>query len=139
MERKRKEIPPRKKLMVLKRDNFTCKVCGRSPVLNPGLQLEADHRQPHSKEGGDEVENLQIFCFSCNQGKGNNEALNKTIQNEIENDVCMPRYLKIEVIPNTINGYKAMYNMGIYTIKDNHGQKVNFFAAKLEASSLPPH
>ena len=32
----------------------------------------------------------------------------------------------IQVIPNTIFGYHAMYNAGIYTINDNYAGKVNF-------------
>jgi hypothetical protein len=32
----------------------------------------------------------------------------------------------IQVIPNTIFGYHAMYNAGIYTINDNNAGKVNF-------------
>lgn len=36
----------------------------------------------------------------------------------------------IKVIPNTIIGYRAMYNAGIYTVNDNHGAKVNFVIAR---------
>jgi len=37
---------------------------------------------------------------------------------------------KIDMIPNTIMGYKAGFNMGIYTINDNSGAKVNFNISK---------
>lgn len=37
----------------------------------------------------------------------------------------------IEMIPNTIIGYQAGYNMGIYTINDNGGSKTNFEIRKL--------
>ena len=33
---------------------------------------------------------------------------------------------EIQVIPNTIMGYHAGYNLGIYTVNDNAGSKVNF-------------
>lgn len=33
---------------------------------------------------------------------------------------------EIQALSNTIIGYKAGYGMGIYTLVDNHGQKVNF-------------
>jgi len=32
----------------------------------------------------------------------------------------------IQLIPNTIMGYHAGYNLGIYTIDDNGGSKINF-------------
>jgi len=40
------------------------------------------------------------------------------------NDLC--NSYDIRVIPNTIFGYHAMYNAGIYTIQDNNAAKVNF-------------
>ena len=40
------------------------------------------------------------------------------------NSLCS--YFKINVIPNTIIGYNAGYNMGIYTVKDNNAAKINF-------------
>ncbi len=33
---------------------------------------------------------------------------------------------QIEMIPNTINGYHASFNMGIYTNNDNGGARINF-------------
>jgi len=77
---KRKTIPAKKRLEVLKRDNFTCQSCGKSPSLYPELEIDAvtkleiDHYQPHSKEGDDSIDNLQTLCMLCNRGKGNNES-----------------------------------------------------------------
>lgn len=164
-----KTIPDKLRLKVLKRDNFTCKSCGKSPALYPELEinvvkLEVDHFKPFSKGGTDELENLQTLCILCNRGKGDDESLNNTIENKIEillnkinpeilkeieksniakvvandadyqelsrlNDLCDS--FKIEVIPNTINGYHAGYKMGIYTIYDNNGSKVNFLISKI--------
>ena len=81
---KRKSISDRKRLEVLKRDNFTCQSCGKSPAHYPELQidvvkLEIDHMQPHSRGGSDDLENLQTLCMQCNRGKGAEERLNFTI------------------------------------------------------------
>jgi hypothetical protein len=54
---------------VLKRDNYTCKKCGRSPSLDHNVQLEVDHRNPVAKGGLNNIENLQTLCRECNQGK----------------------------------------------------------------------
>ena len=53
---------------VLKRDNFTCKICGAS-FLNDGVKLEVDHIFPISKGGKTEMNNLQTLCERCNRGK----------------------------------------------------------------------
>jgi len=165
---KRKTISAKKRLEVLKRDNFTCQVCGKSPALFPELQidvveLEIDHFRPHSKGGSDDSDNLQTLCMMCNRGKGNNEDLNITVQDKMaillrkvnpkileevsatgrarvvanENDFqelirlnSLFDSYEILVIPNTISGYRAGFNMGIYTIEDNYGTKVNFIITK---------
>ena len=50
----RKSISDKVRLETLKRDNFTCTSCGKSPALFPELQIDAvrleiDHINPHSK------------------------------------------------------------------------------------------
>lgn len=60
----------RLKFMVLKRDNFRCVACGRSPATQVGLVLEIDHVVPWSKGGETIEDNLQSLCFDCNRGKG---------------------------------------------------------------------
>lgn len=57
------------RFMVLKRDNFSCVACGRSPATVPGLVLEIDHMLPWSKGGETVPKNLQTLCFDCNRGK----------------------------------------------------------------------
>lgn len=165
----RKNIPDKIRLQVLKRDNFTCKSCGKSPAFHPELQidvikLEIDHFNPHSKGGSNNLDNLQTLCIQCNRGKGNDENLNITIKNKIDilldyinpeinkllrttnnvkvvaNEVdyselsrlCgLTNFYKINFIPNTIMGYRAGYNLGIYTINDNGGSKINFILEKI--------
>lgn len=58
------------RFLVLKKNNFCCIACGRSPATVTGLQLEIDHINPWSKGGKTIEENLQTLCFDCNRGKG---------------------------------------------------------------------
>ena len=52
---------------VLKRDDFTCRYCGKK---SPEAILEVDHVIPRSKKGADDPENLVTACYECNRGKG---------------------------------------------------------------------
>lgn len=56
---------------VLQRDRFTCRACGKSPAVTPGVELHVDHVVPWSKGGQTVVENLQTLCSFCNLGKSN--------------------------------------------------------------------
>jgi 5-methylcytosine-specific restriction endonuclease McrA len=81
---RRKDISASDKVKVLKRDNYTCQMCGGSPSLTPGLELHVDHIVPASKGGAYEIDNYQTLCGKCNRGKGNTEGLDRTIQNQME-------------------------------------------------------
>ncbi|MGA2625168.1 MAG: HNH endonuclease [Bacteroidota bacterium] len=59
--------------LVMKRDNFKCRHCGRSPANDVSIQLEVDHIVPYSKGGETIFENLQTLCRTCNGGKSNIE------------------------------------------------------------------
>lgn len=65
----RKTIPLNIRWAVLKRDNYTCKKCGRSPSKDHSVELEIDHIIPIAKRGPNDIENLQTLCHECNQGK----------------------------------------------------------------------
>ena len=56
---------------VMRRDDFKCVKCGRSPATEPKLRLEIDHVLPWSKGGETFEENLQTLCNDCNSGTGN--------------------------------------------------------------------
>lgn len=61
----------RTRFRVMKRDNFSCRACGASPALSPGIALHVDHIIPWSR-GGDTIDdNLQTLCEACNLGKSN--------------------------------------------------------------------
>lgn len=54
---------------VLKRDNFSCTYCGRSPIKDKNVVLNIDHVEPKSKGGENTIENYTTSCFECNVGK----------------------------------------------------------------------
>ena len=58
---------------VLKRDNFRCVLCGRSPATEQGCELHVDHIIPFSKGGKSTLDNLRSTCKECNLGKGNRD------------------------------------------------------------------
>lgn len=56
---------------VLKRDNFKCVICGKSPSTTPNIELHIDHIIPYSLGGETTIDNLQTLCSECNLGKSN--------------------------------------------------------------------
>ncbi len=56
----------------LARDNFTCRLCGRTAQKN-GVVLHVDHIKPRSKGGTDDPDNLRTLCLKCNIGKSDKE------------------------------------------------------------------
>lgn len=65
----------RLRFLVMRRDNFGCRLCGRSPAITQGVELHVDHIVPWESGGETELENLQTLCSSCNLGKSNLRAL----------------------------------------------------------------
>jgi 5-methylcytosine-specific restriction endonuclease McrA len=59
----------RLRYMILRRDNFRCVACGRSPATHPGTNLQIDHIIPWRAGGETEEKNLQTLCEMCNGGK----------------------------------------------------------------------
>lgn len=64
-------INVRLRFLTMKRDNFKCKNCGRSPATEHSVILHVDHIYPWSKGGETIIENLQTLCSKCNYGKSN--------------------------------------------------------------------
>lgn len=67
----RRDIPPGLRYKILKRDNFRCVKCGRSPATDPAVQLQVDHKLSWSNGGDNSEANLQTLCSDCNLGKSN--------------------------------------------------------------------
>lgn len=51
---------------IFKRDDFTCRYCGRK---SPEVVLEVDHITPRADGGDDDELNLVTSCWECNRGK----------------------------------------------------------------------
>jgi hypothetical protein len=73
--RKRTPRDPNDRLrfLVMRRDRFTCRHCGRSPARDPSMDpqdLVVDHVEPWAKGGETTLDNLQALCSRCNLGKG---------------------------------------------------------------------
>jgi len=71
--RTKREVNYRLRFRIMRRDNFKCQYCGRSPAIDPKIVLHVDHRKPWSKGGETTFENLITLCSNCNIGKGNLE------------------------------------------------------------------
>lgn len=54
------------RFQVLRRDNHTCRYCGRSA---PEVRLTVDHVVPEALGGTDKPDNLVAACSDCNSGK----------------------------------------------------------------------
>lgn len=59
-------VSVRTRFEVFKRDNFTCRYCGRK---SPEVVLEVDHITPACNGGTDDPINLATSCWECNRGK----------------------------------------------------------------------
>lgn len=66
------------------RDRFTCRYCGRSPLEDLTVKLNADHIRARSKAGEDSLDNFVTSCQECNKGKID-RLLDKGIEELIRN------------------------------------------------------
>lgn len=62
-------VNERLRFIVMRRDNFKCKNCGRSPATDPTIILHVDHKKAWANGGETVLENLQTLCSKCNIGK----------------------------------------------------------------------
>ena len=60
-----KTINWRLRFIVMRRDNFKCKNCGRSPATDPTIILHVDHKTAWANGGETVSENLQTLCSKC--------------------------------------------------------------------------
>jgi HNH endonuclease/Homing endonuclease associated repeat len=64
-----RNINMRLRFDVMRRDNFKCCACGRSPATHPDTILHVDHIIPWHSGGQTLFDNLQTLCSQCNIGK----------------------------------------------------------------------
>lgn len=69
----KRSINWRLRFIVMRRDNFKCKICGRSPATDPSIVLHVDHVKAWVNGGETVLENLQTLCSKCNIGKSDLE------------------------------------------------------------------
>lgn len=62
---------------IMRRDNYTCKICGKCMPDEVGLHI--DHIIPVSKGGKSIEPNLQVLCSKCN-GHKSNKSTNSDIE-----------------------------------------------------------
>ena len=67
----KRDINWRLRFIVMRRDNFKCTKCGRSPATNPEIILHVDHKKAWANGGETVFENLETLCSKCNIGKSN--------------------------------------------------------------------
>jgi 5-methylcytosine-specific restriction endonuclease McrA len=61
-----RNIRPSTRFEIFRRDNFTCKYCGRKA---PEVKLEVDHAISWKEGGSSNPANLVTACMDCNRGK----------------------------------------------------------------------
>jgi hypothetical protein len=71
LQRSSRSISWRIRFLVMRRDAFKCRVCGRSPANDSIVVLHIDHIKAWSTGGETVMDNLQTLCEQCNIGKGN--------------------------------------------------------------------
>ena len=69
----KRSINWRLRFIVMRRDNFRCKKCGRSPAIDPSIILHIDHKTAWANGGETVLENLETLCSKCNIGKSDLE------------------------------------------------------------------
>ncbi len=65
----KRNINYRLRFIVMRRDNFKCKNCGRSPATDSKIILHVDHKEAWANGGETVMDNLQTLCSVCNIGK----------------------------------------------------------------------
>jgi hypothetical protein len=68
----RAAIPQALRFNVFRRDNFTCRYCGKQ---SPEVILHLDHIKPVADSGRDTEENFATSCVDCNQGKSSKTGI----------------------------------------------------------------
>lgn len=69
MATERSKLTAGLRFLILKRDEFRCRLCGKSAAHDPGVRLEVDHITPVALWGTTTEENLWSICRECNRGK----------------------------------------------------------------------
>jgi hypothetical protein len=63
----RPSLPSRVRYLIMRRDAYTCQLCGKK--REDGVTLEVDHKVPVKRGGVNDPHNLWVLCNVCNNGK----------------------------------------------------------------------
>lgn len=66
---------PKQRMKIIQRDQFKCRICGRSPDNYTDIELHVHHIRPWGKGGLTEDENLLTLCNTCHDGLQPHEVL----------------------------------------------------------------
>ena len=80
----KRDINWRLRFIVMRHDNFRCRLCGQTQGDDPSTKLEVDHIKAWIKGGLTAFENLQTLCRKCNAGKSDLELMN-AFATEVQN------------------------------------------------------
>ncbi len=69
----KRQMTPKMRFEVLRRDGFKCQYCGKGD--EEAKQLHVDHIHPISKGGDNSMDNLITACRECNLGKSDTEII----------------------------------------------------------------
>lgn len=69
--RRRDPVPPRLRFIVMQRDGFRCRYCGKA--AGDGVVLHVDHVEPVAADGETNEGNLITACDECNLGKSDRD------------------------------------------------------------------
>lgn len=58
----------KQRMRIIKRDNYKCRICGRSPDNYTDVELHVHHIRPHSLGGLTTDWNLITLCHTCHDG-----------------------------------------------------------------------
>jgi hypothetical protein len=114
---KRKSLSKKIRFEVFKRDSFTCQYCGRAA---PEVILHADHIQPVSKDGEDDILNLITSCVDCNAGKSDRLLSDDSVvlRQKSQLDELQERREQIEMMLDWRQGLRGIDEIGIRAAAD---------------------
>lgn len=119
----------RTRFEVFKRDNFTCKYCGKK---SPDVILEVDHITPKVSGGTDDPINLATSCWDCNRGKAG-VPLNQFLTGEDPHD----RAIEMQEKHRQLAEYNAVRDRILRDREDAAQSLLNFWCDETGNESIP--
>ena len=112
MKRRKKTIPETLTTACKTRDNNRCRICGI-----PDFNLQCDHIVPESLGGETALDNLQTLCSTCNNSKGNDDAVEYPIMPSIEEDWTPEMVAAWQVISDGIRSKRSAFSDRLQTLR----------------------